>query len=1257
MSLLNKEVNEIIDSNNWYASMSINQTGGYAPALSGSDPDKILRLSLDGTQNTSNVIYKTTRIQEVSGFTFSLEIRATGTADANCAFYFFMGCRSIPVFSQAGSSGGKLYGMRMTGTNPLTSCDETAQLSITGSYSSHINTGVWTRLSVFVNRDGEMTFKHGTLQNATMSLMNTSDPSPWITGSGNLFGFGVDCGATDSFSCDIRRVTVSYRRNLLGSISPPFAENSMTHKKDTWQNTMSYTHYTGSFGTTAVFTGTIPNRKIQLTSAAENLNKNEIYGTGRIQDNQHFVLYFELSTASSVADGLAVYIGSNSSRTSITQSANDITILFNVQSGFGTGVGIYIYERNVLRLTFLTSSFTNVTDLPIHISYNRNTVNTINVMIGDYEQISYDANDLSGFITNSSIYYGVIAQCGSSSGISVSIRRLQLFVVPLSFALSQIRTVSATKIPGPKVEFSDIQLFGKKNIRKGIVVRYKAGYHGEDPLFFYKGTGVRALRSTDTTGSISLTTGAFYTDASAGMSIELFGYYRANIGSYVNFFLNTDDGSYLWTGDSALSGWSNVNATIANGGIGSAKISGLLNCVSGSYYPLRVNYGNSTSTGTFQFYRPKPRGIFSCVLANCDYTGPIFKLRRDLDNATLDFFSDAVGAIYSRTTDYTSWISGSTNIFVDTWYDQSGLSNNATQPTLGLQPRYVFSTKLLDFGSPNTTANFLIPSGTVPIGTQTNGYSVTIRHGVTSGANTFYAAGATSTDNGNVLRSNSSSTAYINYWNSNNLSFGSFAEKVAGNVVTVVYDGTSRKGYINGVLKASETKTPTSISSGQQYIGRSLLNTEFLAGELYYLYIYEHSDTVDNLFNTVSGNIAAVTHPIGEITTSNTSNILYVASASSNNVDAFKAFNTNSSSISLPGYSSTTRLYTGSKTTSVDGSGILGEYVTLECQTKLTNIYQITYTGSANVRSPEIVYAVASNDDINYTLLNITTGATTGTNVAKYIPSKYYINSYRYLRFIATKLINTGQTSVDFTSIQVLAEQGPEFLTQGITLNASNLEFWIDAQSVGCYTITGSGISQINDLSGNARHVVQTTDAERPLFSPVGLNNRESFDMRSQKSLNVSFNFSNGAKTVVSVVSVDSSIQTWGSFMTHGNRDTDLSSPRRLNTNTELYSIPKGAGDAKHAYTTNLTSIWIMTTDASSFNTLYRYQNGVLSTSSFTNAITASTSGTKTLLIGKSDNNEYCNSYIGEIQYYTRTFNIEEVKSIAGYLARKWNCN
>ncbi len=79
---------------------------------------------------------------------------------------------------------------------------------------------------------------------------------------------------------------------------------------------------------------------------------------------------------------------------------------------------------------------------------------------------------------------------------------------------------------------------------------------------------------------------------------------------------------------------------------------------------------------------PEAVMAFSVHKLSSTYGGPILRLRRDSDNAEQDFY--AVGNSVDVQAIIT-WATGA-NVYVVTWYDQSGHGNHATQTTATYQP-------------------------------------------------------------------------------------------------------------------------------------------------------------------------------------------------------------------------------------------------------------------------------------------------------------------------------------------------------------------------------------------------------------------------------------------------------------------------------------------------------------------------------------------------------------------------------------------
>jgi len=76
-------------------------------------------------------------------------------------------------------------------------------------------------------------------------------------------------------------------------------------------------------------------------------------------------------------------------------------------------------------------------------------------------------------------------------------------------------------------------------------------------------------------------------------SIEYKGYFLATYTGTHTFYLSSDDGSYLWIGLTALSGYTTANALVQNGGLHpQQEVSATISLVAGTYYPIRIQFGN-----------------------------------------------------------------------------------------------------------------------------------------------------------------------------------------------------------------------------------------------------------------------------------------------------------------------------------------------------------------------------------------------------------------------------------------------------------------------------------------------------------------------------------------------------------------------------------------------------------------------------------------------------------------------------------------
>ena len=231
-------------------------------------------------------------------------------------------------------------------------------------------------------------------------------------------------------------------------------------------------------------------------------------------------------------------------------------------------------------------------------------------------------------------------------------------------------------------------------------------------------------------------------------------------------------------------------------------------------------------------------GIFSTVWVNGAYTGPIFNLRRSSDSSTNNFYVNSNGSMIGTQPNgagipLTTWM-GTGTVYVATWYDQSGLGNNATQTNTGLQPLYNVTGGYVDFNS--TSYYFNLPNGTIPY---SGNYTVSCYHNTIYNTGTSGICGCGVNGNGNqtncfrIIYGNPSQ--YSNYWYGNDFNAGYL---VQGGVVTWIYDGTNRNVYMNGMLLNSAA--PGAGWNGQNvnhFLGKTPGN-EMFNGQMYYAYFF-----------------------------------------------------------------------------------------------------------------------------------------------------------------------------------------------------------------------------------------------------------------------------------------------------------------------------------------------------------------------------------------------------------------------------------
>lgn len=128
----------------------------------------------------------------------------------------------------------------------------------------------------------------------------------------------------------------------------------------------------------------------------------------------------------------------------------------------------------------------------------------------------------------------------------------------------------------------------------GLYQSYQLGYHNEDVNYMTAPTAEGATNSVN------------YPSIGADISYQWVGYFLAPTTGVYNFSLNSDDGSYFWIGNEAVSGYTTGNAQVFATFNTGTVTSGNIQLTAGTYYPVRVLYGNGTGSAyvTLSFSGP-----------------------------------------------------------------------------------------------------------------------------------------------------------------------------------------------------------------------------------------------------------------------------------------------------------------------------------------------------------------------------------------------------------------------------------------------------------------------------------------------------------------------------------------------------------------------------------------------------------------------------------------------------------------------------
>jgi hypothetical protein len=137
----------------------------------------------------------------------------------------------------------------------------------------------------------------------------------------------------------------------------------------------------------------------------------------------------------------------------------------------------------------------------------------------------------------------------------------------------------------------------------GVYKTTYSGYFADNVSFFATATpasvGGNPATSVQTTSIFEPAT-----DDGSNFSCQWLGYFKPTTTETYAFFTSSDDASYMWIGDIAITGFTTLNATVKNGSLhGNQERSGTASLTAGTYYPIRIQFGelNGGDVMTFNY--------------------------------------------------------------------------------------------------------------------------------------------------------------------------------------------------------------------------------------------------------------------------------------------------------------------------------------------------------------------------------------------------------------------------------------------------------------------------------------------------------------------------------------------------------------------------------------------------------------------------------------------------------------------------------
>ena len=165
----------------------------------------------------------------------------------------------------------------------------------------------------------------------------------------------------------------------------------------------------------------------------------------------------------------------------------------------------------------------------------------------------------------------------------------------------------------------------QSNLTEGLKCKVYKGYMNDDTNYFKTATVITrtTVNYINNFNDIGTSTNNLVNKNTTTVSVEWIGYVKANVSGNWTFYLNSDDCSYMWIGNNAITEYKKDNVFINNGGLhGARTISRSVALTAGQYYPIRIQFGQNYGPGAFHLKIQKPNGNITSIANGLFFSTP-----------------------------------------------------------------------------------------------------------------------------------------------------------------------------------------------------------------------------------------------------------------------------------------------------------------------------------------------------------------------------------------------------------------------------------------------------------------------------------------------------------------------------------------------------------------------------------------------------------------------------------------------------------